>query len=140
MKKIWIGRWLMAMAALHLIYGAVKYSGALRDMMERGVVNSVAGDPLRAAATWFMLFGPGLLLLGLAVTALEKAGVVGTLRALGWGLLAIAVLGVLLMPASGFWLAFPPALALALRKESTDLRPDTAASSRAAAPTSAPES
>ena len=34
---------------------------------------------------------------------------------LGWSLLALAILGVVLMPDSGFWLAFPPAIAVLVR-------------------------
>lgn len=56
-----------------------------------------------------------LFICGLAVSALEQAR--DTLPgALGWSLLVLALLGVLLMPASGFWLAFPPALAVLLSR------------------------
>jgi len=40
---------------------------------------------------------------------------VGTAARLGAGLLLLALLGVLLMPGSGFWLVFPPAIAAGSR-------------------------
>lgn len=114
--KHWIGPWLIATAVLHTGYAAVKHGPALREIAERGYFKAVAGDAQRGLAVWFVLFGAGLLLLGLAVLALEQQPAVPMLRPIGAGLLLVALAGVTLMPASGFWLAFPPAIALLLRQ------------------------
>ncbi|MBI3284344.1 MAG: hypothetical protein HYZ65_05755 [Burkholderiales bacterium] len=111
-KKIWIGRWLLAVAALHTVVAGLLFGPVLLQIVQRGVVGAVGRDPLTAAAVWFLLFGPPLALLGMAITALEKSGSFPSARGLGLGIFLFSVLGVILMPASGFWLAFPPAFGL----------------------------
>lgn len=112
--KRWIGNWLMGVAVLHTGFAVVVYGGVLRSMAQRGVFDTVGGDPLTGAVAWFVLFGVLMFACGLAVASLEKAGA-PVPRALGVCLLALTVFGVVLMPASGFWLAFPPAFALLAR-------------------------
>lgn len=116
-KRAWLGHWLLGVAALHTVFALVVFSGVYRAVLERGLINTVGRDPMVAAAVWFMLFGFVLALQALAITALERAGEHGVLRRQGWGLLAMALLGVALMPTSGFWLAFPPALVLLSRRD-----------------------
>lgn len=112
--KRWIGYWLMGVAVLHTVYAVVGYGDVLRSIAARGVVDTVGADPLSGAVAWFVLFGVLLFACGLAVAALEKAEA-SVPRSLGGCMLALTVLGVALMPASGFWLAFPPAIALLAR-------------------------
>lgn len=112
--KRWIGNWLMGVAVLHTAFAVAVHGGVLRSIGERGVFNTVGGDPLTGAVAWFVLFGVLLFACGLAVSALEKAGAPMP-RSLGVCMLALTALGVLLMPASGFWLAFPPAIALLVK-------------------------
>ena len=117
-RRTWIGHWLMGVAALHTGFAAIVFGKVLRTMAERGLFNSVGADPLVGAVTWFVLCGFVLALLSLAVTALEHSGQTVALRKLGFGLLLLCALGIVLMPASGFWLAIVPALAM-LRKRAT---------------------
>ena len=114
----WIGHWLMGVAALHTLFAVLVFGKVLRTIAERGLFNSVGDDPLIGAVTWFVLFGFVLALLALAVTPLERSGQAAALRRLGFGLLLLCGLGIVLMPASGFWLAIPPALAM-LRRGAT---------------------
>ncbi len=116
--RTWIGHWLMGVAALHTLFAVVVFGRVLLTIAERGVFNSVGTDPLVAAAVWFVLFGFVLALLALAVTPLEHSGQGAALRKLGFGLLLLCVVGIVLMPASGFWLAIVPALAM-LRRSAT---------------------
>lgn len=116
-QRAWAGTWLMAVAALHTAFAAVVFTQPLQTLLARGVWDSVGQEPLLGAVVWFVLFGLLLALLGGAVCALERAGAAGqgALRRLGAGLLALVVLGIVLMPASGFWLALVPALGLCAR-------------------------
>lgn len=118
-NRPWMGRWLLAVAALHTVFGLLVFAGPLGRMLHLGVFNAVGADPLLAAATWFLLFGGPLALLGQALTLLERQSHLdpAVLRPLGWGLLALGALGVLLMPASGFWLVLPVVWALLRRHE-----------------------
>lgn len=113
--KRWIGRWIMGVAVVHTLFAGVVFMPVLRSIVERGVFDAVGPDPMRGAVAWFVLFGVVLFLAGQAIDALEAASR-PVPRALGVGLFALAGLGIVLMPASGFWLALPPAVALLLRR------------------------
>jgi hypothetical protein len=111
----WIGHWLMLVAAIHTVFGLVVFRADLSAMASLGFFNTVGEDPRRAAVAFFMLFGFLLAALAQATTALEHNGQQALLRPVGWSLLLMCAVAVVLMPASGFWLAVPALWAL-LRK------------------------
>lgn len=119
--KHWIGRWLIGVAVCHTLFAIVVFSKSLQTVFQRGVFNTVGSDPVVGVAVWFIMFGAVLFICGLAVSMLERASQGALPKSLGWCLLALAALGVLLMPASGFWLAFPPAIAVLVRKSDAKL-------------------
>lgn len=114
MMKRWIGRWLMAVGALHVPIALVKHQALWSEIADAGVFDVVAGDAARGHATWFMIAGPSLLFLGVVVDALEKAQVRPPV-ALGVAMLLTAICMLVLMPRSGTWLLLPPALAMIWR-------------------------
>jgi hypothetical protein len=114
----WIGRWLMAVAALHVVIAVVQYHDVLALVAQRGVLNTVAGVPEIGAVVWSLLFGAVAFIGGLAVFALEKSGV-ALPKSLGWCLLVLASVGAVLVPMSGFWLVFPPAIGIVARRQSS---------------------
>jgi len=119
--KLWIGRWLIGVSVIHTLFAIVVFNKALASVVQRGVFNTVGTDPLVGAVVWFVLFGAVLFICGLAVSALERALHGALPKSLGWSLLVLGLLGALLMPASGFWLVFPPAIAVLLRKSNAPL-------------------
>lgn len=116
--RAWIGRWIVGVALIHILLSALVFRTVFEAILRKGVIDAVGSDPTTGLAVWCVLFGGALLVVGLAVTALEKRSSAGESlpRSIGWALLALALLGVALMPASGFWLAFPPALAVLIGK------------------------
>lgn len=124
--RLWKGLWLMSVAAVHTAYALLSFTEPLREMLRRGVFESVGLDPMRGAVVWFVLFGAVFALLGWAVLQLERqaSATPAALRPLGWGLLVLTLLGIVLMPASGFWLVMPPALALCLQRRLPPSAPD----------------
>lgn len=114
-SRPWKGRWLLAVALLHTGVAAVLFAPEWRALWQRGVFNAVAGDVHIGKATWFLLFGAVLALLAWEVTALERSQPRAALRPMGGWLLALVAVGLVLMPASGFWLVLPPALAMLVR-------------------------
>lgn len=114
--KHWIGRWLIGVSIIHTAFAFVAFGNVLLSIVQRGVFSTVGNDPMTGAVVWFVLFGVVLFICGLAVLALEQSSSNPLPRSLGWSLLALGALGVVLMPASGFWLAIPPALAILLRR------------------------
>ncbi len=113
--RLWIGHWLMLVAAIHTVFGLVVFNADLLAMANQGFLNTVGEDTRRAAVAFFMLFGFLLAVLAQATTALERGGQRAMLCRVGWSLLLLCVVAVVLMPASGFWLAGPAVWAL-LRK------------------------
>ena len=113
--RAWKGPWLLAVAALHTVFALLVFGPVIQEVLERGVFNTVGRDARVGVAVWFVLFGFGIALLGLAVQVLERTAPQANVRAIGAGLLLLTLLGVTLMPASGFWLVLPVALAM-LRK------------------------
>jgi hypothetical protein len=97
----------MLVAAVHTVFGFVVFAPVLSGMLERGLFNSVGSDAMTGAVTWFLLFGGPLALVAWQVWLAERRAAWAELRVLGWGILALTILGLLLMPMSGFWLALP---------------------------------
>jgi hypothetical protein len=113
--KYWIGRWLSGVAIIHVLVAVVLYRRILFLILERGVFNTVTGDPVIGAFVWSVLFGAVAFIGGFAVNALEKSSDVLP-KVLGRSLLTLAIIGIVLVPVSGFWLIFPPAISILLRK------------------------
>lgn len=119
MNRRWIGKWIIGVAILHTVFGLVSFGRFLKPVIQRGVFNAIGGDVPAAFAVWFLLFGAALLIAGMAIAMLENALAQPLPKSLGWSLLLLAIVGIVLMPASGFWLIFPPALAVLLAKAKT---------------------
>ncbi len=111
-KKIWIGYWIVFVALLHTIASFIFFMPAYQEIWQRGVVNVIGKNLMPALGIWFLLFGVVLALLGLCVTSLEKHQAYESARMLAVGLFLMSLLGVILMPDSGFWLLFPATIAL----------------------------
>lgn len=114
MMKRWIGRWLMAVGAVHVPFALIKHQAIWSEIGQAGVFDVVAGYHVRGHAAWFFVAGPTLLFLGAVVDALEKVQVRPPL-ALGIAMLLMVALLLVLMPRSGSWLLLPPALAMIAR-------------------------
>ena len=113
--RVWIGRWLMFVAVAHTVVAGILFGPVLMRVLELGLFNAVGRDPATQAAVWFLITGAVLALLAYAITALEHGQQFAVLRKLGAGMLALSVLGIVLMPTSGFWLVVPAAIALLRR-------------------------
>lgn len=108
--KNWIGKWLMFVALGHTGVAIALFSNSYREVMAQGVFNTVRTEPI-GLAVWFMLFGFLLFIAGMLVHALEKHAL-PIPTAIGVAMLLLTVLGIVLMPASGFWLVIPPIVAM----------------------------
>ena len=110
--KQWIGPWLIGVSIIHTAFAIALFGDVILGVIRRGLFDSVGTDPMVGAVVWFVLFGALLFICGLALRELERATHGALPRSLGWSLLSLTILGVVLMPDSGFWLAFPPAIAI----------------------------
>lgn len=112
----WMGRWIIFVSLLHTIFGMVMFWPVIAQIALAGVFNAVGTDPMRGAVAWFLLAGFFMATIGLAVDALERTGQHQALRNAGITMLLTALLGIVLFPASGFWLTLPSSIAMIVRK------------------------
>jgi hypothetical protein len=116
--RITVGMVLMSIAVLHEVVGVamglgldpnVRFEGLapLQAMARAGLFASVGTDPWRNAITWFLLWGFLLGLLGIVMHQAERAGIKPS-RSFAFTFGAMCIAGVVLMPASGFWLGIVP--------------------------------
>jgi uncharacterized protein DUF6463 len=124
------GQTMMLIGSLHILVGLLSQHGPLADIGRDGIFDAVGSHTDRQATVWFLVTGAALLLFGYVTNWAQRQ--TGTLPlALGWGLLAIAGAGLVLMPLSGFWLIIPAAvLALAAARHGSDRPARSQTSSR----------
>lgn len=102
----WIGYWMIVVAALHLAAAFAFYGDSYLSIASDGFWASGSTDATKLAF-WFVIASPFMFLVGLLVLNMQSipfsAGVTLTI---------IAVTGAIVIPASGFWLVIPPAMAM----------------------------
>lgn len=111
----WVGRWIIFVGLIHCVFGAIAFFGPLSEIVSDGVWNAVDGHPGRPLAFWFEFLGLFTILLGATVDWIEKER--GVFPAfLGYGFLALTILGIMSMPIGGGWLMIPGAIGLLLKR------------------------
>lgn len=109
--KVWIGRSVLFIALIHSLFGFAVFAQSVIDIAREGIVNTVSGQADREWAFWFIACGFTWFLLGWLIDHIEKRG--GDLpRCFGVVTLLLVAISVTIMPASGFWLGFIPAIGL----------------------------
>ena len=112
--KNWKGKWIIAVAILHTVFALVKFGAQFKSIIASGIINSL-NSMEETLVTWFFLFGILILACGLLVHSFEKRSS-PIPKSAALTLLVLSVLGVALIPTSGFWLMFPPVLAILFSK------------------------
>ena len=93
---------LIATGVLHNAIGFTIGAPVLGEIVREGFFNTIGMQPDRNAAFWFLLSGFALMLMGLLLLELRHIP-----KAFAWSLLTLSLMGVVLMPLSGFWLVLP---------------------------------
>jgi hypothetical protein len=107
------GRLLQLIAAIHAAYGLWFGRSVLGRIARDGVVNAVDPHLDRNLVFWFLFASPLLAMLGQLLVWLDRRSLAPP-RWLAWELSVTCVLGLVLMPASGFWLVLAPCALLIL--------------------------
>jgi len=104
--KTWMSKWLIFVSAGHSIVGIILFGNVYMEMISQGLIGSVNSE-ITAAATWFLLFGFLLFITSILLSVIEKSDVLTIPNSVNISLFMLTTLGVILMPASGFWLVYP---------------------------------
>ena len=105
----------MIIGIAHNLLGFFAGWRALLDAVDAGLIGVWDAPPTRGRIFWFLVTGFALIAIGLLAARLERSGV-----AIPWSFIVLLGLltltGVVLMPASGFWLLLFPVTASAIRR------------------------
>jgi hypothetical protein len=113
----WIGRSIMAVACIHSFYTLVIFREQIDAVVARGIFDSVT-TPMIGAGTWFFFFGPPLFLVGVLIDWAEKNAQLPLPRSVAWVLSLLTMLGIIMMPESGFYLMIPSLIGLFHKQKS----------------------
>ena len=113
--KHWRGYWLIAVAFIHTVFALVMFANDYKSLYDNGIINSITSVQVHAAV-WFFLFGQVLFIVGLLVHHYERALGNQFPLSISINLLLLTLIGVVLMPDSGFWLVFPVVFSMLLSK------------------------
>ena len=102
------GNLLIATGILHNVVGFIMGWSVLTDIVRSGFINSINSDMDRNAIFWFLFAGFMLIMFGKLIQHYLEAGW-PLPKWVGLSLLAMAVIGCVMMPISGFWLVLPQA-------------------------------
>lgn len=131
-ERLSTGRLLTGLGIGHTIWATIAHRRALVEVVRDGVANTV-GDGIfvqdhardeRAAGFWFFFIGPLVIVIGMLVDDAERRGDWRSVRRSGTVGLAISLLGVTVVPRSGF----PAAILVLLRALRRATRSDHAVS------------
>lgn len=112
----WVGRSIIAVGAIHCVFGLVILRAPLMDILNDGVWNAVDGFRGRPLAFWFEYAGFLTIVFGLTIDRMEREGVTVP-RIVGYGFCILVALAIIAMPVSGGWLLIPGALGLLLKTQ-----------------------
>jgi len=105
-----VGLTLVLTGLFHTVLGLIGFMNHLQPMVAEGLWDTVgSGQWERATAFWYLMLGFVLILLGYTVDWLMKKKGIAPPVSLGWMLFAICLIGIIVMPTSGFWLGLPQA-------------------------------
>ena len=107
-----VARLLFVLGIAHVAVGLIKFRGPLREAVAAGFVGEFHAPEVRHTAFWFTLFGLPLMLAGQVAVHAADVGDLGQLKVVGGYVLVTALIGVVAIPRSPFWvpLALSPLL------------------------------
>ncbi|MFT5294493.1 MAG: hypothetical protein ACI9YH_000499 [Colwellia sp.] len=112
--KNWQGNWIIAVAACHTLFAVIMFSAEYSTLYSNGIINSLTTDR-SAAAVWFFLFGQILFIVGLLINSFDPQNNRQIPLSIVLNLFLLTLVGITIMPASGFWLIFPPLISLLMK-------------------------
>lgn len=115
--KAWTGKSIIIIGILHSIVGVAAFHDILILLFNERLFNTISlkTAPQRGEAFWFLFTGAALIMIGALVDWIERKEI-GLPAFLAWSFVAMAAVGALIMPVSGFWLLLAPSCGLLSRR------------------------
>lgn len=110
----WIGKYIVAVGVIHSSLGLVAFGSTFEQLIQAGFFNTINGEPELEFPFWFVVTGIFWIVLGLLINYIENESI-PLPPFLGWVLMSLTIIGVAMMPLSGWWLFFVPSIALIRR-------------------------
>ena len=107
-----IGISIIIIGILHVCLGFVKYQTSFMNIFSQSVFNSIKTHEEKLAF-WFTFCGIIFMLLGYLIYLLEKHQIKIPKR-FSWSFLASTILGVIILPVSGFWILLIPSILIVI--------------------------
>jgi len=122
--QIWkySGKLFLYTGILHTILGIVLGKDAFTEIIRRGFINSVDGEPAIEYPFWFLICGILIILFGMVLDHYIRQTRKPAPASLGWSLFVISIIGCLIMPLSGFWLFLPQAFIIIMANQKRNSR------------------
>jgi hypothetical protein len=108
----------MFVAVAHTAVSTVFFGEVYSQLIQSGLFNSVTSEK-SGLTVWFFLLGFILFVFAMLCAVIEKNYQLQIAKSIGIALLILIVLGVALMPVSGFWLMLPAVFAILIKKTNT---------------------
>tara|TARA_B100000446_G_scaffold90667_2_gene85248 strand:+ start:3970 stop:4371 length:402 start_codon:yes stop_codon:yes gene_type:complete len=107
-KVTFWARWIQFVAIVHMLVAIVIYHREFLDVLGAGFFGAVTSLSQKVAL-WFFMIGMTLLILGWCLEEMIRVP-----KRVAYSVLLVVLLGLCLVPKSGFWLLSPPAIFLCL--------------------------
>ena len=110
------GLMMLLIGLLHVTTGVVAFHPAFREMLASGLVDSAREPMEHRLAFWFTFTGLLMGLVGYLMDWIVRQQRMRLPVAFGYVLTGLCVVGIILIPPSGFWLVLPLGIYLSLPK------------------------
>ncbi|WP_120496156.1 DUF6463 family protein [Kiloniella sp. EL199] len=117
----WVGRWIMAVAITHIVLTFILFPTQIAFIFMNGFFDMGITNYEISNTVWFFFFGMPLFLVGLMIDRDEKKNTMPPFQeVLLFTLVCMTALGIMLIPASGFWLMVPAVFGFYLKNKSAN--------------------
>ena len=103
-----VGRWLIGVAGAHMALTLLLFGDGILSVFEHGPIGAAMTEVEMAVCA--ILFGIVLSICGVVASKRECLSPDPLPKSFGWNLLVLALLGIVVMPMSGFWLVLLAAI------------------------------
>ncbi len=109
----WIGRWIMAVASIHMILTPILFTAQISEIIDLDVLKTGILEHDLGKVVWFFMYSFPLLVVGHMIDRDEKRGDFSPYQETMISMLTLmTLLALILIPMSGYWMMIPALIGL----------------------------